>query len=94
VAARIDAEVRWLIDNAHNVALDILTTYRSVLDQMANALMERETLETEEVMAILDQVPKWLGPSSNGAALAPRPRTSAPPTSSPSVAASPPPEAP
>ncbi len=94
VAARIDSEVRWLIDNAHNVALDILTTYRGVLDQMAAALMERETLETEEVMAILDQVPKWLGPSSNGAALAPRPRTSAPPTSSPSVAASPPPEAP
>jgi cell division protease FtsH len=94
VAARIDAEVRWLIDNAHNVALDILTTYRGVLDNLANALMERETLETEEVMAILDPVPKWNVPGSNGAARSPRPRTSAPPASSPSAAASPPPEAP
>ncbi|HZI37175.1 MAG TPA: ATP-dependent zinc metalloprotease FtsH, partial [Acidimicrobiia bacterium] len=57
VAAKIDGEVRRLIDNAHATALDILTTYRSVLDQMAEALMEQETLETEEVMAILDPVP-------------------------------------
>src|ERR687895_26513 len=51
VAAKIDGEVRRLIDGAHATALDILTTYRSVLDQMAEALMEKETLETEEVMA-------------------------------------------
>jgi cell division protease FtsH len=92
VAARIDAEVRWLIDNAHNVALDILTHYRSVLDNLANALMERETLETDEVMAILNPVPKWTVTGSNGAGRSPRPQTSAPPASSPSAAASPPPE--
>ena len=94
VAARIDSEVRWLIDNAHNVALDILTTYRTVLDNLANALMERETLETDEVMAILDPVPKWTVTGSNGAGRSPRPRASAPPASSPSAAASPPPEVP
>jgi cell division protease FtsH len=93
VAARIDAEVRWLIDNAHTVALEILTTYRSVLDNLANALMEKETLETDEVMAILNPVPKWIVPGSNGAARAAVPRASAPPASSPSAAASPPPEA-
>ncbi len=93
VAARIDAEVRRLIDAAHGVALDILTTYRSVLDNLANALMERETLETDEVMAILNPVPKWIEPRSNGATRGPSPRTSAaPPASSPSAAASPPPE--
>src|SRR2546421_7738611 len=48
VAAKIDGEVRRLIDFAHATALDILTTYRGVLDQMAQALMEKETLETEE----------------------------------------------
>ncbi len=93
VAARIDAEVRWLIDNAHTVALDILTHYRSVLDNLANALMEKETLETDEVMAILNPVPKWIVPGSNGAGRAAVPRASAPPASSPSAAASPPPEA-
>jgi cell division protease FtsH len=94
VAARIDSEVRWLIDNAHNVALDILTTYRSVLDNLANALMEKETLETEEVMAILDPVPKWTVTGSNGSGRSPRPQTAAPRASSPSAAASPPPEVP
>src|SRR5439155_5793648 len=33
VAAKIDGEVRRLIDSAHATALDILTTYRSVLDR-------------------------------------------------------------
>src|SRR5688572_10152165 len=59
VAAKIDGEVRSLIEWAHGTALDILTTHRSVLDELAEALMEQETLETEEVMAILDPVPKW-----------------------------------
>jgi cell division protease FtsH len=79
VAARIDAEVRRLIDAAHERALDILTTYRSVLDQMARALMERETLETDEVMEILDPVPKWTDPGTNGNARKPRPRPASAP---------------
>jgi cell division protease FtsH len=93
VAAKIDGEIRRLIDSAHATALDILTTYRSVLDQMAEALMEKETLETEEVMAILDPVPKWTDPGTNGAA-PPRPRTSAPPAASPASLATPKPETP
>jgi cell division protease FtsH len=93
VAAKIDGEVRRLIDRAHGTALDILTTYRGVLDQMAQALMEKETLETEEVMAILDQVPKWSDPGTNGSGLHhPRPATQ--PTASPASLAVPPPEAP
>jgi len=93
VAAKIDGEVRRLIDSAHATALDILTTYRSVLDQMAEALMEKETLETEEVMAILDPVPKWTDPGTNGGGL-PRPRTSAQPAASPASLATPKPETP
>ncbi len=81
VAAKIDAEVRRLIDVAHETALDILTTYRSVLDQMAEALMEKETLETEEVMAILTAVPKWTDPATNGGGV-PRPRPAAAPAPS------------
>jgi cell division protease FtsH len=93
VAAKIDGEVRRLIDSAHATALDILTTYRSVLDQMAEALMERETLETEEVMAILDPVPKWTDPGTNGGGL-PRPRPASQPAASPASLATPKPETP
>jgi len=88
VAAKIDAEVRKLIDKAHGTALDILTTYRPVLDQMAQALMEKETLETEEVMGILDAVPKWTDPGSNGGGRH-RPRPAAQPASSPASLATP-----
>jgi cell division protease FtsH len=93
VAAKIDGEVRRLIETAHSTALDILTTYRSVLDQMAEALMERETLETEEVMAILDPVPKWTDPGTNGGGL-PRPRPASQPAASPASLATPKPETP
>jgi cell division protease FtsH len=93
VAAKIDGEVRRLIDIAHATALDILTTYRSVLDRMAESLMEKETLETEEVMAILDPVPKWTDPGTNGGGLS-RPRAAAQPASSPASLATPKPETP
>ena len=93
VAAKIDGEVRRLIDSAHATALDILTTYRSVLDQMAEALMEKETLETEEVMAILDPVPKWTNPGTNGGGLH-RPRPATQPAASPASLATPKPETP
>jgi len=58
VAGKIDAEVRKLIDEAHSEALDILVTYRKTLDRLAAALVEKETLDTPEVMAILKDVPK------------------------------------
>jgi cell division protease FtsH len=81
VAARIDAEVRRLIDSAHTVAFDILTAHRSVLDALASALMEKETLETDEVMRILEPVPKWTVPGANG-------RVSRPPSAAPAPSSS------
>ena len=59
VAAQIDEEIRRLMDEAHERAHGILTTHRSVLDQMAEMLMEKETLEPDEVRALLDPLPKW-----------------------------------
>ena len=58
VAARIDAEVRRLIDDAHAEARDVLVTYRATLDRLAEALIENETLDTPEVMEIFADVPK------------------------------------
>ena len=66
VAAEIDAEVRHLIDGAHDEALEILTFHRDALDHLAGELLERETLDAPEVAALLAAVPKWEA-LSNGA---------------------------
>jgi cell division protease FtsH len=68
VAGRIDEEVRSLIESAHATALSILTDHRVVLDQLAAALIEKETLDTPELMEIIGQLPKWVGTNgkSNG----------------------------
>jgi cell division protease FtsH len=59
VAARVDAEIRLLIDTAHREARDILSTHRSTLDALAKALMEKETLEGEDLAAILGKLGTW-----------------------------------
>jgi len=66
VAGNIDAEVRRLIDEAHQEAADILVTHRATLDKLADALVEKETLDTAEVMAILAEVSKR-APRTEGA---------------------------
>jgi cell division protease FtsH len=66
VAAHIDSEVRRLIDEAHEEAMEVLVTYRKVLDSLADALMEKETLDTAEVMEILGEVPERPRRATNG----------------------------
>ncbi len=58
VAFEIDQEVRLLIDEAHDVALDILTENRAKLDALAAVLLEKETLDREEVEAFFADVEK------------------------------------
>ncbi len=58
VAYEIDNEVRRLIDEAHDEALEILQEHRMKLDQLAALLIERETLEREEVEQFLSDIPK------------------------------------
>ncbi|HEX2240663.1 MAG TPA: ATP-dependent zinc metalloprotease FtsH [Actinomycetota bacterium] len=58
VAANIDSEVKRLVDEAHDEARDILTKYREKLDQMVERLLEKESLEKEEVAEILAEVAK------------------------------------
>jgi len=59
VAAEIDAEIRSLIDAAHDEALEILSFHRPTLDRLAAELLTRETLEVAEVAVLLRDVPKW-----------------------------------
>lgn len=59
VAALVDSEVRRLIDSAHDTARDILTSHRKTLDDLAAALVERETLDVAELLEIFGSLPPW-----------------------------------
>jgi cell division protease FtsH len=54
VAKQIDEEVRHLVDTAHHRAKDILLSNRDKLDRVAKALLERETLDREEFLAVME----------------------------------------
>ena len=56
IAAIIDEEVRELIDNAHQEAYEILVENREILDNLVLELMEKETLEKEEVARVFAAV--------------------------------------
>ncbi|NUQ89299.1 MAG: ATP-dependent metallopeptidase FtsH/Yme1/Tma family protein [Glycomyces artemisiae] len=58
IAALVDAEVRALIEIAHDEAYAIVTEYRDVLDQMVTELLEKETLNQEDLERIASRVVK------------------------------------
>jgi cell division protease FtsH len=58
VAANIDEEIRRLVEEAHDEAREIVTKYRPKLDLMVERLLEKESLEKEEVAEILAEVAK------------------------------------
>jgi cell division protease FtsH len=54
VAREIDDEIRRIVEEAHQVARDILLAHRSQLDSTSDILMRRETIEREQFIALLD----------------------------------------
>jgi cell division protease FtsH len=58
VAFEIDSEIRDLIDRAHDEALEILTAERGRLDVIAEALIEKETIEKDQLVALLEGLTK------------------------------------
>src|SRR3954469_10425900 len=58
VAAQVDAEVRALVENAHHEAWEILVEYRDVLDDMVLKLLDKETLNKDEVLEIFAPIEK------------------------------------
>ncbi len=56
-ATLIDAEIKALIDEAYDRALAIVTAHRESLDAIAQALMERETLDGAQLDLILQGKP-------------------------------------
>jgi cell division protease FtsH len=53
----IDSEVRSLVDGGKKRAHEILTTHRDVLDSLAMALLERETIDEEQVQLLIEGSP-------------------------------------
>jgi cell division protease FtsH len=82
MAGVIDAEVRALIDQAHDEAWHVLNANRDVLDRLATELLEKETLDHNQLAEIFSNVeklperPVWL--SSDARPLSNRPPVAVP----------------
>ena len=59
LAATIDAEVRKMITAAHEEARTILEHHSEALERMVDVLLEKETVDRDEVADIFSDVPKW-----------------------------------
>ena len=58
VAREIDDEIRRIVEEAHQTAKDILTEHREQLDTISKILLERETIEAEQFVALLEGKPE------------------------------------
>jgi cell division protease FtsH len=82
VAQTIDAEVRALIEQAHDEAWQVLNTNRDILDKLASELLEKESLDHLELEKLFEGIvklaerPLWLS-SDN------RPLSNLPPVAMP-----------
>jgi cell division protease FtsH len=54
----IDAEVARIIHESHEEALRLLHQHRPALDALARALLERETLNEEEILEVTGITPR------------------------------------
>ena len=69
IASAVDEEIKSLIETAHQEAYEILIENRSILDNLVEELLEKETLHKEEIEVIFKNVasrpkrPAWTGSS-------------------------------
>jgi cell division protease FtsH len=78
VAAIVDDEVTKLLTAAHQEAFDVLEDNRDILDALVLALLDKETLDKEQVAAIFSDLrrkptrPAWTGsPTRNPSSIPP-----------------------
>ena len=66
IAEKVDAEVRGLIEQAHDEAWLVLNDNRDILDKLAAELLEHETLDHKQIAEIFTHIrklperPQWL----------------------------------
>src|SRR6266566_400316 len=63
-AQRLDSEVEQLMTKAHQQARSVLTEHRDALDRLAQALLQEEVLERDQVLAIVNGAQKTQGGAS------------------------------
>ena len=56
-ARKIDAEIKRIIDEAHDTALRVLRERRAVLDELSTRLLDREVIEGDELRELLGPTP-------------------------------------
>ena len=56
IAADIDREVKRIVDERYNLAKELLLGNRDMLEVIAKELLEKETLDEEEFVAIMKRV--------------------------------------
>jgi cell division protease FtsH len=87
VAESVDAEVRQLLEDAHDEAYQVLISNRAILDELAAELLEHETLDQHALAALFTGVvklparPQWLSSDT-------RPVSDLPPIAMPTPKAS------
>jgi cell division protease FtsH len=71
-ARQIDTEVRSLVDEAYRSAWDILNNNQTIMHRLASALLERETLDANEIRMIIEgkDLPPLKPSGGNGTAVA------------------------
>ncbi len=86
IAAAVDEEINALINSAHQEAFDVLVENRDVLDHLVLQLLEKETLDKQQIARVFDPIqrrperPAWTGsatrvPSESGPVDAPEAST-------------------
>ncbi|HEY6636786.1 MAG TPA: ATP-dependent zinc metalloprotease FtsH [Solirubrobacterales bacterium] len=58
IAREIDDEVRRIVEDAHQTSKDILSEHREQLDTLSKILLDRETIEADEFIALLEGKPE------------------------------------
>ncbi len=58
IAREIDDEIRRIVEGAHQTAKDLLTDKRETIDRISSILLERETIDAEQFVALLDGKPE------------------------------------
>jgi len=58
IAREIDDEIRRIVEAAHQTAKDLLNDKRQELDKISKILLERETIDAEQFVALIDGKPE------------------------------------
>ncbi len=67
-AIRIDEEVKRLVDNAYKAAVDVISSNRPTLQRIADALLEREVMDGNEIRMLIEgkELPARAAPRDTG----------------------------